>query len=118
MLRLCHGWIVEWRLTVSLICGEKNYSFEGEASLTFAMNVSNLQVEYFAHIIDFQNPEPTSGYIQAGMDLGLMSVFAAELSAQFLEGRFSLPQSRLQTADPLHVLLRQSCLTKQEEMVK
>lgn len=58
--------------------------------------------------------EPTSGYIQAGMDLGLMCVFAAESSAQFLEGSVSLPQSRLQTADPLHVLLGQSGLTNTE----
>lgn len=49
--------------------------------------------------------EPTSGNVQAGVELRLMCVFAAELSAEFLKGSFSLSESRLQAADPLHVLL-------------
>ena len=48
---------------------------------------------------------PTSGYIQACVELRLMCVFAAELSAECLKGGFSLSESRLQTVDPLHMLL-------------
>lgn len=46
---------------------------------------------------------PTSGYIQACVELRL--IFAAELSAECLKGGFSLPESRLQTVDSLHMLL-------------
>lgn len=49
--------------------------------------------------------EPTFGYIQAGMQVGVMPVFAAQVSAEFLKGGFPLSENRLQTADPLHVLL-------------
>lgn len=55
--------------------------------------------------------EPTSGHIQAGVEVRLMHVFAAELSAEFLKGAFSLSERRLQAADALHVLLCQSGLT-------
>lgn len=55
---------------------------------------------------------PTSGHVQAGVEMRRLLVFAAELSAELLKRGLSLPENRLQAADPLHVLLGQGRLTR------
>lgn len=90
-------------ITLSWCCLSTFYHF-----LLFA---ALIQQAYFHFLRILIQTGPTSGYIQAGVELGLLHIFAAELSTQLLEGCLSLPQSWLQTADPLHVLLCQSRLT-------
>lgn len=48
--------------------------------------------------------------VGAGVQLQVLHVFAVQLHVELLQGAVPLPQSRLQAADALHVLLHQAGL--------